>query len=73
MYKGRYLVHSPTIARTGPVRAGQAHSYARLKNAVSLGNALLVFIEPRPIQRMRHSSHKLPRRVARKLGIRVQE
>ena len=55
-----------------PVRAGQAHGHARLQDAVPLSDALLAFVVPRTIQRVRHGSHKLPRRIARQLRIRVQ-
>ena len=60
----------PRIPR--PVRARQAHRHARLQDAVALTDALLVFVVARTIQRVRHGPHKLPRRIARQLRIRVQ-
>ena len=60
----------PRIPR--PVRARQAHGHARLKDAVPLTDTLLVFVVARTIQRVRHGSHKLPRRIARQLRIRVK-
>ena len=56
----------------GPVRARQAHGHAGLKDAVPRDNALFAFVVLRTIQRVRHGSHELPRRVARELRIRVQ-
>ncbi len=58
------------IAR--PVRAGQADGHPGLQDAVALANPLLVRVVARPIQRVRHGAHQLPRRVARQLGIGVQ-
>ena len=60
----------PRIPR--PVRARQAHGHARLKDAIPLSDTLPVFVVPRAIQRVRHGSHKLPRRIARQLRIRVE-
>ena len=58
------------IPRT--VHAGQAHGDPWLEDAVSLADTLLVFVVSRTIQRVRHGAHKLPRRIARQLRIRVQ-
>ena len=55
-----------------PVHAGQAHGDPWLKDAVTLADKLLIFVVPRTIQRVRHGAHKLPRRIARQLRIRVQ-
>ncbi len=55
-----------------PVRAGQAHGHTWLQDAVPLRDTLLIFVVPRTIQRVCHSSHELPRRVARQLRIRVK-
>ena len=54
------------------VRAWEAHADAWLQDAVSFADPLLVFVVPRTIQRMRHRSHELPRRITRQLCIRVE-
>ena len=58
------------IAR--PVRPGQAHRHARLKDPIPLTDALLVCVVARTIQRVRHGRYELPRRIARQLRIRVK-
>ena len=55
-----------------PVRAGQAHGHTGLQDAVPLTDTLLVLVEPRPVQGVRHGSHQLPGRVAGQLRIGVQ-
>ena len=55
-----------------PVRAGQAHGHAGLQDAIPLNDQLLVLVEPRPVQGVRHGSHQLPGRVAGQLRIGVQ-
>ena len=66
----RFTPPEPRIPRS--VRGRQAHRHPWLQDAVSLGDALLVFVVVRPIQRVRHGTDKLPRRIARQLGIRIE-
>jgi hypothetical protein len=63
---------SPHCRIPRPVHAGQAYGYPWLENAVSLADTLLAFVVPRTIQWVRHGADKLPCRIARQLGIRVQ-
>ena len=55
-----------------PVGAGQAHGHAGLQDAVTLADPLPALVVARPIQRVRHGAHQLPRRIAWQLGVSVQ-
>ena len=55
-----------------PSGAGQAHTHARLQDAVAFGHHPFHRIKLRPIQRMRYRSGKLPGGLARKLRIGVE-
>ncbi len=66
----RFAPEQTRIAR--PVLARQAAGHARLQDAVPLGDALQPLVVSRAVQRVRHRSDELPRRVARQLGIRVE-
>ena len=66
----RFAPEQARISR--PVRARQAVGHARLQDAVPLEDALQPLVVPRAVQRVRHGSDELPRRVARQLRIRVE-
>lgn len=55
-----------------PIRPGQAHGHAWLKDGVPLIDSSFVPVVVRPVQRVRHGPHELPRRIAWELRIRVQ-
>ena len=54
------------------VRAGQARGHPWLENAVARNDTLLVFVVARTIERVRHGTHKLPRRIACQYRIGIQ-
>src|SRR5512139_2730402 len=59
----RFAPEQSRISR--PVRSRQAVGHARLQYAVPLRDALYPLVVPRTVQRVRHGSNELPRRVAR--------
>ena len=66
----RFAPEQSRISR--PVRAGKGVGHARLQDAVPLGDPLHPLVVARPVQRVRHGSDELPRRIARQLRIRIE-